>query len=160
MSGNTVDLRYPFAEWHTLTHDKPTYMPSAKIQHSGNTHRYRVSPFDTRQTLLYAECQNLTLGKHFFLILPPQTFCTVVLQYLLLCVEVLYTDQRAIHASKYCFFLRLSTLTVIFLYDKCLLTCRCLQIGWPVKASAGGGWWTSGAPWSGRRHTPLAGSGV
>ena len=94
-----VDLRYPFAEWHTLTHGKPTYMPSAKIQHSANTHRYRVSPFDTRQTLLYAECQNLTLGKHFFLILPPQTFCTVVLQYLLLSVQVMYISELFYYIS-------------------------------------------------------------
>ena len=78
--GNTIDLRYHFAECHTLTHGKPTYMPSVKIQHSANPHIYRVSPCDTRQILLYAECQHLTLGKQFFfLILPPKLF--VLLSY-------------------------------------------------------------------------------
>ena len=64
--GNTVDLRYHFAECHTLTHGKPTYMPSVKIRHSANPHLYRVSPCDTRQT-------------NFFLILPPKLF--VLLSY-------------------------------------------------------------------------------
>ena len=76
---NTVDLRYHFAECHTLTHGKPTYMPSVNIRHSANPHLYRVSPCDTRQMLLYVECQHLTLGKHFFFILPPKLF--VLLSY-------------------------------------------------------------------------------
>jgi len=98
--GNTVDLRYHFAECHTLTHGKPTYMPSVKIRHSANPHLYRVSPCDTRQMLLYAECQHPTLGKQFlFFLFCPQTFCTVVLQYLLLCVEVLYISELFYYIS-------------------------------------------------------------
>ena len=87
--GNTVDLRYHFAECHTLTHGKPLYAecqnttlgkrtskPSVTLRHSANSVICRVSPSDTRQTI--------------FFYFAPQTFCTVVLQYLLLCVEVLY----------------------------------------------------------------------
>jgi hypothetical protein len=48
----------------------------------------------------------------------------------------------------------------MFLYDIYLVTCRCLRIGWPVMASVGVRWWTSGAPRSGWRRITLAGSGV
>ena len=74
MSSNTVNLRYPICrvpkyntrqthidtEYHLLTLGKRYYMPSVRLLHSANI---------------------------FFLILPPQTFCTVVLQYLLLSVQ-------------------------------------------------------------------------
>ena len=81
-----VDLRYPFAEWHTLTHGKPTYMPSVTIRHLVNLPIYRVSPCDTRQLMLYAECHRLTLGKPIFFILPPKLF---VLLYYNTCCSVL-----------------------------------------------------------------------
>ena len=84
--GNTVDLRYHFAECHPLTHGKPTYMPSVKVQHSANPTICRVSEYDTRQTI-------------FFFDFASQTFCTVVLQYMLLCVEVLYISELFYYIS-------------------------------------------------------------
>ena len=118
--GNTVDLRYHFAECHTLTHGKPTYMPSVKIRHSANPHLYRVSPSDTRQILLYAECQHMTLGKQFFFDFAPQTFCNVVLQYMLLCVEVLYISELFYYIS--------SIYLVKWIFGNFLdLNCKCFE---------------------------------
>ena len=65
--GNTIALCYHFAECHPLTHGKPTYMPSVKVQHSANPTICRVSEYDTRQTIFV------------FLILPPKLF--VLLSY-------------------------------------------------------------------------------
>ena len=95
-------------------------MPSAKIQHSANTHRYRVSPFDTRQTVLYAECQNLTLGKHFFLILPPKLF-------------VLLSYNTCCSVLKFCTFLSYFTIFRQFILVKWIfgnfldLNCKCFE---------------------------------
>jgi len=85
MSGNTIDLHYHFAEWHTLTHGKPTYMPSVIFRHSANAAICRVSEADTRQII--------------FFYFAPQTFCTVVLQYLLLCVQVMYISELFYYIS-------------------------------------------------------------
>ena len=83
--GNIVDLRYHFAKCHPLTHGKPTYMPSVKIQHSANPTICRVSAYDTRQTIFFDFAS--------------QTFCTVVLQYMLLYVEVLYISELFYYIS-------------------------------------------------------------
>ena len=61
-------------------------MPSVTIRHLVNLPIYRVSPCDTRQLMLYAECHRLTLGKPIFFILPPKLF---VLLYYNTCCSVL-----------------------------------------------------------------------
>ena len=97
--GNTVDLRYHFAECHVNTRQthiyaecqnttlgKPTSIPSVTLRHSANAVICRVSASDTRQTI-------------FFFDFAPQTFCTIVLQYLLLSVQVMYISELFYYIS-------------------------------------------------------------
>ena len=69
-----------------MTLGKPSYISSVTLRHSANLPICRVSPCDTRQLMLYAECHRLTLGKPIFFILPPKLF---VLLYYNTCCSVL-----------------------------------------------------------------------
>jgi len=76
-----------YAECQNTTLGKHTSIPSITFWHSANGVICRVSESYTRQTFFFWFCP------------PPQTFCTVVLQYLLLSVQVMYISELFYYIS-------------------------------------------------------------